>query len=278
MGETNPDTELKSKKLELLNDHYKDSFCDVEEYQKKRDWFFLYIIAIMTILLFQINSPKEAQDIISEFIKKKLELDKQNIDLSFIGSLIWFALLGTSLKYFQTQVLIERMYKYVHNLEDLLSSEYDGKAFSREGKSYLQNYPLYSSFVTRIYTVVFPLLIILIPLAAISQEWFTQGLTIYFVTNFIFFSLTLILTILYWRYLNLMRSSYLSSNPQHQAEKASSNDQKTLSQREPTQPALPQEQITLVEPTKDSTQAPQNLEENEQLKAPLAKKQHGTFE
>jgi uncharacterized integral membrane protein len=123
-------------RLEVLNDHYKDSFSHLQEDKRLRDQLFILVIVFLMLMLFQIYAPKESGEAISEFISRKLEL-KNPIDISFLGSLIWFGLLGLLIRYFQIGVLLERQYKYIHALEDQLSKIYSGKAFTREGKSYL---------------------------------------------------------------------------------------------------------------------------------------------
>lgn len=148
-------------KLEVLSDHYKDSFAHLQEFRKLRGQLLLLILVVVTLLLFQIFSPKDAGNAFGQFISKKLEL-QSSIDISFIGSVIWFSLLALLVRYFQTNVHIERQYEYIHNLEKQLSRIYEDKAFTREGKFYLNNYPLFSNWAYILYTGVFPVMLIII--------------------------------------------------------------------------------------------------------------------
>ena len=119
------------KKLELLNDHYKDTFVYLKETLRLRDRLFVFILVTITLLLFQLYSPSEAGTTIGAFIAK--QLDVQNaVSIAFVGSVIWFALLAFVMRYFQTVIFIEIQYNYIHNVENQLSVHYDHKAFTRE--------------------------------------------------------------------------------------------------------------------------------------------------
>ncbi len=164
------------KKVELLNDHYKDSFLNIKDSLKLRDRLFFGVLAVITIMLYQIYLPQEAGNAIGQFIAKGLNLEKP-INTSFIGSVIWFILLGLVVRYFQTVVYIERQYDYIHNLEDQLSSLYNNMAFTREGKSYLSNYPYFSDWVWILYANFFPILLIIVIIAKILNEIRFAGLS-----------------------------------------------------------------------------------------------------
>lgn len=156
-------------KLQLLHDHYKDTFFYIQEYLKLRDRLFLFILIVVTFMLFQLYSPASAGEAVSHFITKKLEL-KSPIDITFIGSIIWFGLLSLIVRYFQTVVHIERQYKYIHQIEEQLSGEYTNKVFTREGKAYLNDYPLFSGWAWILYTIIFPTLLIVLVIVKIVGE------------------------------------------------------------------------------------------------------------
>jgi hypothetical protein len=65
-------------------------------------------------------------------------------------------------RYYQTVIQIERQYDYIHHLEEIIGSRFTGtRAFTREGKSYLNEYPLFSNWIWLLYTLAFPLIILL---------------------------------------------------------------------------------------------------------------------
>lgn len=168
---------MEQQKLSLLHDHYKETFNHIQDYLKLRDRLFAYVLLIVTLMLFQMYSPSGSTGAISELLTKKLEL-KTPIDISFLSSIIWFALLSLIVRYYQTVVHIERQYDYIHKIEDQLSPEYDRNAFTREGESYLKNYPVFSSWAWILYTIVFPVLLsVIVVVKIIGEIRQTEGLT-----------------------------------------------------------------------------------------------------
>ena len=165
---------LTDTKLQLLAEHYKNTFDFLQSKLKQRDRVFLFVLVILILMLFQINAPQESEDMIFQLISSKLDISTQ-MDMSFIQSIIWFGLLADTLKYFQLVVFIERQYDYLHQLEKQLSEEYEGKAFTREGKSYLKDYPEILSWASYLYTVLFPLILMFICGFKIGRELKTFG-------------------------------------------------------------------------------------------------------
>lgn len=155
--------------LSLLHDHYKETFAHIQDYLKLRNRLFAYILVVVTLMLFQMYSPSGSERAISELLTEKLKLNTP-IDISFLASIIWFALLSLVVRYYQTVVHIERQYDYIHKLEDQISPEYNGKAFTREGRSYLKEYPLFSSWTWTLYTIVFPSLLSIVVIIKIIGE------------------------------------------------------------------------------------------------------------
>ncbi|GAH53543.1 unnamed protein product, partial [marine sediment metagenome] len=131
---------LTDTKLQILAEHYKETFDFLQKNLKQRNRLFLYVLCILILMLFQLYTPQEASNLMSQFISSKLNLSEQ-MNMLFVQSIIWFGLLATTLKYFQSVVFIERQYNYIHQLEEQLSKEYEKKAFTREGDSYLKDYP-----------------------------------------------------------------------------------------------------------------------------------------
>jgi hypothetical protein len=128
-------------------------------YRTARDRYFYLIVALLTVVLFDIYAPQNFSEILSEFIRKQLKTTVSP-DLRYLRSLIWFLLLGVSVRYCQAALFMERQYKYLHSLEDQLASHFNNAAFTREGKAYLTNYPVFSNWAHYLYTLVFPVLLI----------------------------------------------------------------------------------------------------------------------
>lgn len=184
-------------KFQILHDHYKDTFAHIQDFLKLRDRFFFLILIVVTLMLFQIYSPIESGATISEFVAKQLEL-KNPIDISFVGSILWFVLLGLVIRYFQTVVHLEKLYEYIHKLEEQISPNYDNKAFTREGKFYLTNYPLFSKWTSILYTIIFPfLLLILVFSKIIGEVSHTEHVSFLLFFNIAVFFCILVSTIFY---------------------------------------------------------------------------------
>jgi hypothetical protein len=157
------------KKLEILNDHYKDSFNHLREFLKTRDKLFFWVLIVVTLMLYQFFLPMEAKDVVGHIIMKALNLD-ETVDASFMCSIIWFSLLAVVVRYFQTVINIETQYKYIHKLEDQLTLCYENNAFTREGKTYLKDYWKFSKWIKRLYVIIFPLLLLIVIAAKIFNE------------------------------------------------------------------------------------------------------------
>ena len=161
------------KKLDVLHDHYKDSFTQIKEHLKLRDRLFILILLLVTVMLFQVFSPNSAQTTISKVVNARLGLKDTAplIDFTFVSSVIWFALLAAVVRYYQVIIFIDRQYIYMDKLEDQLSASYCDPAFTREGRFYLNEYPFFSECAHVFYRVLFPLILLAVTAAKIWMEW-----------------------------------------------------------------------------------------------------------
>lgn len=166
---------MNSEKLQILSEHYSHTFDFLQSHLKKRDKFFMWALLIMVIMLFHIYIPREVSKLVEQLIEKKLEV-KTQINFLYIQSVIWFVLLAIVIKYFQSVIFIERQYSYLHSLEELLSSEYEKSAFTREGKSYLSSYPAFLNWASFLYTILFPAMLAVISTSKIVSEYKQYGL------------------------------------------------------------------------------------------------------
>ena len=148
----------------------------MSSFRKARDRYFYFSLALLAVVLFDISAPQDFGVILSEFLKNKLQVTHAP-DMQYVRSLIWFLLLGVTVRYCQTALFIERLYKYIHSLEDHLSAEVSGSAFTREGKAYGEGYPLFSNWAHYLYTLVFPLLFILVIVVRTAHELRSQSAT-----------------------------------------------------------------------------------------------------
>lgn len=185
------------KKLEVVHQHYRDTFDHIQACLRVRDRLFLCIIALLAISAFQLFSPGEAPGMMAEWIKEKLSLAMApNVD--FLGSVLWFLILGIALRYFQAVVHLERAYAYIHRIESELSPHWDDRIFTREGVNYNSNYPLFSCLMDWMYKLVFPLVFLLVLSVRIYSDCQTSAtLTGTLAFNIAAFGTTVLGTILY---------------------------------------------------------------------------------
>ncbi|MCP4651313.1 MAG: hypothetical protein GY853_14690 [PVC group bacterium] len=184
-------------KFQNLYDHYKDSFSYLRQYLDTRDRLLALILGVVIVMMFQLFSPAEAQSVISQLISQKLGL-KQSIDFSFIGSVMWFLMLSLCVKYFQTVVYINNNYKYIHKLEDEISPIYKNAIFQREGKFYSDDKSLFKRWVRLLFTIILPLLLMLVLTVKIYTEIFLgESFSLIILVNGIFYLSILVSAILY---------------------------------------------------------------------------------
>ncbi|MCL4535293.1 MAG: hypothetical protein M1401_13570 [Chloroflexi bacterium] len=157
-------------KLQVLNDHYKDTFVYIQAYIRQREWFFSAVLLVVVVMLFQIAAPNTSGPTISQGVSKILGF-QGNLDVTFLTSVIWFLLLAFVFRYLQVTVNLERQYGYIHQVEEILSYFYNGETFTREGKFYLERYPLFSDWAHILYQRVFPALLLGVGVAKLVSEW-----------------------------------------------------------------------------------------------------------
>ncbi len=187
---------MDTDKLQILSEHYSHTFDFLQTHLKKRDNLFITVLLLLAVMLFQLYTPAEASNLIAQLIAKNLDISVE-IDFLYIQSIIWFALLSVVIKYFQSVIFIERQYDYLHGLEEQLSSEYNGSIFTREGQSYLNNYPKFLNWASFLYTVLFPAILAAITTSKIVSEYrqycLNEVLVIFNILIYLFIAISLIL-------------------------------------------------------------------------------------
>jgi hypothetical protein len=156
------------KKVEILYDHYKDTFDNQKASLQKRNYYTLICLGLIATLSFQMSNPDQSNVISSELIKKNIGDIK--IDFSYINSILNFTLLWVVIMYYQINLLIEKIYKYIHEMELKLTNEMEPFEISREGKTYLDHYPWLSEVVHKIYSIGFPITLICVAIIKWSTE------------------------------------------------------------------------------------------------------------
>lgn len=196
-------------KVELLYDHYKETFSIIQNNLKQRNRFFVIMFLTMALQLLLALSPNSIFSLINFLVLSQFDVDISGYML-IIQSLLWLLLLYLTMRYYQTSVYIERCYNYIHSLEQNIEQKTKIK-FDREGGDYLSDYPKMCDFIDVLYKWVFPIIYcfiisfkIMSELNFVQCEFFS---VLSFVIDIIFFSSCLILTTLYLVFLHCKRSN-----------------------------------------------------------------------
>ena len=158
--------------LEILYDHYRDSVSIVKKDIKARQKYFQNSILFLFFQFLLIFYSSQVVDFINGILKSKLNFDS-SLGYEAVSVLLHAMLLIHLMKYFQLNVSINRQYSYLHEIENKIN-KFRNDFITREGKSYLNNYPLFSNFIDVFYTTIFPLLVIFISCTILIKNLINQ--------------------------------------------------------------------------------------------------------
>ncbi len=161
---------MHSEIISTLYDHYKDTCSIISDAIRRRDRLMIFVIIALGFFAFQTLFPDTSNHLINDFLSFKFGLTLK-LELPIIGSVIWFLILLFTIRYFQVAIFVERQYEYIHKLEDKLNKHLKDDLITREGKTYLFKYPWFSDWMWFIYTLVFPLILLLVSSVKIANEW-----------------------------------------------------------------------------------------------------------
>ncbi len=158
--------------LDVLHDHYKDSFSHIREREKQRDRLFLVLIGLFALLSLQVLYPADFGGALGPLKVSGAEVDLGALPLPALLSASWVFTFAIALRYCQVSINVERQYPYLHALEEKISEAIgDRDLYRREGRAYLQNYPLFSDWAWFCYVFLFPAIVALATLALSIGEW-----------------------------------------------------------------------------------------------------------
>lgn len=143
-------------KLNILYDHYKDTFSIQKESEKSRNKLFLVLCICILILMLMIVYPNNIYENLQEFSSDKLGINIK-FELKVLELFNWFLISYLTIRYYQINANIEKNYKYIHDIEVKLEKKHKLSIY-REGKNYLEQYPIFLTFSYIFYKYVFPIL------------------------------------------------------------------------------------------------------------------------
>ncbi|MBE2227543.1 MAG: hypothetical protein IAE93_09385 [Ignavibacteria bacterium] len=189
-------------KIEILNDHYKDTHLHILQHGKVRDRMIIFTGMILFLLCFQIFEPHYMLSTVNNFIQRNVEPDNDHYyliteldsDRSYkhngaeisvddkiigkpsaaIGFMLWVLLLSMCIKYCYSDLHLTRLYKYIELVENKIHKlEFNDEKyiFQRENVSRLifkKNWAGKSLSV--IHHAVFVLLILAVSIWKIQDE------------------------------------------------------------------------------------------------------------
>ncbi len=149
------------KRLEILHDHYKETFARVLAVEKERERLFLIVIGLYALLSLEIGYPAAIGGALEKVSLLGTEISLKDLPLPALLNATWVLTLAISLRYCRTSVWVNRHYPYVHHLEEVISPGLGGgDIYRREGKVYLQDYPPILNVAWFAYAYFFPILVI----------------------------------------------------------------------------------------------------------------------
>lgn len=154
IGQLNPlEEELASN---TLYDHYKDTVSYLKKDLTKRDKLTLYLFGSLILYFLVEIKPSDSVTISKAFVKSKIGTSL-DINYNVLSTAVLLFLLWSVIRYFQLCLNIEKQYSYIHSLENKINLSFGEDLITREGYSYLNEYPLLSAFIHRIYNFFLPI-------------------------------------------------------------------------------------------------------------------------
>jgi hypothetical protein len=161
--------------LSITHDHYRETFSLIREREKDRDRSFLWLIGLFALIVLEVYYPASVGGTLGGFHFLGTDIDPSHLPLPMLLDASWVLVLAVTLNYCRAAINIDRQYPYLHRLEDKLSEQIaDPDVFRREGRVYLDRYPLILNWSWFAYVVVFPLIVGLVSVLLVVRE--TSGL------------------------------------------------------------------------------------------------------
>ena len=155
--------------IEVLYDHYKDTFEQQKRYLAKRDHLTVLLLILAILMIGLIFDPNYISSKLNAVIKA--QVDNLVFDFEFINTGLIIAFFWFSLQYYMVVLQIERMYKYLDQCEASLCAGYTEFKINREGAYYLKSYPWMKTLADRFFVLGIPIGFITLSVCKIVNEW-----------------------------------------------------------------------------------------------------------
>ena len=156
---------------EILYDHYKDTVKIAKKEENKRNKLFIIILLHILILFLISIKPNSMFNIFSDLLIEKLKIGMY-FGVNVLQVIIMLSLMYSTIRYFQINIYLDRIYDYIHKIEDELQSKVN-KRINREGKNYLNKYPKTLNLIYYSYKYFFPIVYIIAVISRfiINDTW-----------------------------------------------------------------------------------------------------------
>ena len=156
---------------EILYDHYKDTIEETKKQESRRNKLFIIILIHIFVLFLVSYKPESMCNVISDLLMEKWKMGFY-FSINIIQIAIMISMLYCVIRYYQINIQINRIYPYIHTIENELSKQIS-KNFTREGTNYLKEYPKTQNIVYFCYKYIFPVfyIIALIYRVVINNTW-----------------------------------------------------------------------------------------------------------
>jgi hypothetical protein len=191
---------MDATKIEILNNHYNETYNLCKSAQSDRNKIFLCVVTILATQFLFIIEPMSTVKVLTSWLENAYGVNFA-FQIEVLQALLWLMLLYCIMRYYQVNCYVERQYKYIHDLERDISGLL-GLVVNRESGNYLDSYPEVLEGIHIIYTWIFPILFQIIIIAKIATEIRVSNIGLPFVINCVLFICCFILTILYLRFLH----------------------------------------------------------------------------
>jgi hypothetical protein len=129
--------------------------------ERTRDRQFLWVILLFALLCVEIGYPAEFRESVGEVKAFDVNVAVSAVPLPALLNATWVLTLAVVLGYCRNSIWVTRQYRYVHDLEDIISPIIDaGNMYRREGLYYENNYPTLLNVSWIAYVYVFPAILL----------------------------------------------------------------------------------------------------------------------
>ena len=185
-------------KLEVLYDHYKESFQLSKDAKNRRNMHFVVICILEAVSFLLLIEPQKVFELLQTGLNSELETTI-SIGNNIIQTLLWVLVVYVMVQYIQDVLYLERQYKYLDELEQKISAEIMDTLFDREGAGYGENYPMVLNMIDIFYKMLSPVLFVVINTIHIQKEWASGfGITLALVCDTVLYVSVFIITWFYF--------------------------------------------------------------------------------